>query len=962
MTPERWARLKVAFHEAAELPPTARGRLLETLRSADPDLHAELERLLAAHDAADDRFEGRGEAAVAALRSELQAAVEGLRIGPYQVVSELGRGGMGAVYLAERTDGGFQQRVAVKLLKRGMDTEEIVRRFVAERQSLAGLAHPNIARLLDGGQTADGRPYFVLEAVAGQPVTQWADARRLGVDERLRLFLPIADAVQFAHRNLVVHRDLKPANVLVDETGTPKLLDFGIAKLLDAPAGATRLTRHEAAPLTPDYASPEQFSGAPVTTATDVFGLGVLLHELVVGATPAAAERELGSGWGRRSASAIAQALAGRGRVDPRRARRLAGDLDTILGKALAPEPERRYGTAAELAEDVLRHLERRPVRARRPTLVYRVSRLVRRNKLAAGLALAVVAFAVTATVAAVGFARQRDRAEAESRRAEAQSRRLTAVKDFQVGLFKVADPGKNRGESVSARALLEAAGRSLLTPAEVTAGPAWLPDSLGRLSSDPEVRADLLQAIGETFSNLGVPDESERAFRAALALREDFEGPDAELDIAATLVPLGRLARERGDFAEAERLLRRSLQLRRNVLGGLAPVLGESLGELGLVARQRGDGPRAEAFFRRALAVERGGDDAGAERRAGVLINLANGLGENGSLDEAAALLGQAAEIHRKLYGENHPRAAEDWAALGGLEFRRGAFDRAAAHFERTIALRRRILGADHPDLALALSSLAAIELKRGRPEVAETSAREALAILSRMPEPPLPDLADIRVNLAEAAARRGADPVEVSSLVREALAASRTAYPSNDANIAMLLGNFAIVLRDQGNLDQAERLLRQSLELRRRTFGPDSAELGAGWNALATVLVRGARLAEAETAFRQALAIRRAALPATHPDLSSSLVGLGELLVDRGRPAEALPLLGEALTIRRSAYPAGHVRIGFAERALGTATFALGRKSEAAEHWRRALEILTAALGSEDPAVVALAAKLAP
>jgi serine/threonine protein kinase len=343
---ERWQRIKDVFATLLELAPAERAARLAATLPDDPSLAAEVESLLAAHDGADDFYERGALAAVPEVRQQLEGPIPGTLLGPYRVIRELGRGGMGAVYLAERDEPGFHQRVAIKLVKRGMDTDEIVRRFRAERQILASLSHPNIARLYDGGSAPDGRPYFVMEYIEGQPITTFAEEHKLSGEARLRLFLKVTAAVQSAHQSLVVHRDLKPANLLVDGTGEPKLLDFGIAKLLDPDGSESALTRSNRSPMTPDYASPEQKAGGPATTATDVYGLGLLLYELLVGLAPGTVERRLGSGWAERPPSQAVKALAAPADAAKRRlARHLGGDLDTIVATA-PPTPWPKISSA----------------------------------------------------------------------------------------------------------------------------------------------------------------------------------------------------------------------------------------------------------------------------------------------------------------------------------------------------------------------------------------------------------------------------------------------------------------------------------------------------------------------------------------------------------------------------------------------------------------------------------------
>ncbi|HEX6070076.1 MAG TPA: serine/threonine-protein kinase, partial [Longimicrobiaceae bacterium] len=429
LSSERWQQIDEIFAAALERAPAERDAFLRERCGGDAALRAEVESLLRSYGEAEevlgesvsDFAEPLVEDLRATLeREEMEALPGDGRIGPYRLLRVIGRGGMGAVYLAERADDQFEKRVALKLVKRGMDTDEVLQRFRYERQILAALEHPNIGRLYDGGAAEDGRPYLVMEHIAGEPVTTYCDRRRLSIDERLKIFETICGAVQFAHRNLVVHRDIKPSNILVTAEGTVKLLDFGIAKLLDpAHPELVPQTRTEMRLLTPEYASPEQIDGAQVTTASDVFALGVILFELLTGRRPSDGRGRrtqdrfgLDTGLGRPSSTVVrslpsekpgeapesAEEIAARRSTTPERLRmRLRGDLDTITLKALAEEPERRYHTAEQLLADVQRYRRGLPVLARGESFGYRATKFVRRHRV-------VVSFSSALAVLLIGF------------------------------------------------------------------------------------------------------------------------------------------------------------------------------------------------------------------------------------------------------------------------------------------------------------------------------------------------------------------------------------------------------------------------------------------------------------------------------------------------------------------------------------------------------------------------------
>ena len=538
--PAPWEEL---FDELAELPPPERVRRLAELETADPALAARLARLLAA-DGETAAFFARpapellgagGECAPLAI-----VLPAGTRVGSWRLLELLGRGGMGEVYLAERDGGAFVQRAALKLVKRGMDSQAIVRRFVRERQILSRLEHPGIARLLDGGSAEDGRPFFVLERVEGVPITE--HCRSLGLEEKLRLVQSVCAAVDSAHHRLVVHRDLKPANILVTADGNAKLLDFGISKLLAGDEEETALlTQLDARVLTPAYAAPEQILGEPVTTATDVYALGVLLFELITGALPHTREH--------RSLSALASAVeretaerpsALLRRTDPRLARRVAGDLDLVVLTALHRDPARRYPSAAALADDLGRFLAGRPLRARPVSGTYRLRKFVGRHR----LPVAVAVLGLAALVVGLGMALWQARAaQLAAQRADAEARRAERVKAFLFSVFRQWDPTQSEGPAVSAREMLEKGTRRIDV----------------ELAGEPATQADVLDAVARIESNLGLLDPALAHARRALALREEIL-PRSDLKIAESRVLFGSALRAHGDLAPAQQVLEQAL------------------------------------------------------------------------------------------------------------------------------------------------------------------------------------------------------------------------------------------------------------------------------------------------------------------------------------------------------------------------------------------------------------------
>jgi len=591
--PARFAAARQHFEALADLRPEEREKGLAELRRSDPELARAVEDLFAADSAVGDSFLGGAVAGFApALVEEalggpladgpdLQAP--GLRIGPYRLRKLLGRGGMGEVWEAERADGQFEQVVALKLLKRGMDSEAIVLRFLRERQILARLEHPHIARLLDGGVAADGRPYLVLERVEGEPIHEWCRRRATPVAERLRLMIAVCQAVDAAHRSLIVHRDLKPSNILVDTHGRVKLLDFGIAKLISGEnEPEAEQTRLEERALTPAYAAPEQILGHPVTTATDVYALGVVLYELLAGQLPH--RRDTGS------VAALAEEVERETLVRPSRiaaaasdARELAGDLDTIVLKALAREPGRRYGGAAALAEDLERHLEGRPVLARPDRVGYRLGKFVGRHRVVVGAAALATVALVAGTAISVW----------QARLARLEAAKATAIQKFVFGLFEV-----NRVRNPDGAKARQTTAEELLKLAVVE-----LDESPPATAAQREVHAELQSTIADLLADLGLHEEAVRLW-TALAAGLETGPPDRRL--AEVLVNRGVSASLIGGADQGRLDFERALA----ILDGLGDTTsvqrGWALYNLGqhYWSHPGTEKGKAEELFRAAIAV----------------------------------------------------------------------------------------------------------------------------------------------------------------------------------------------------------------------------------------------------------------------------------------------------------------------------------------------------------------------
>jgi serine/threonine-protein kinase len=814
MEAERWEQVKTILQEALERPEPERQAFLHGACGEDASLRAEVESLLG-HEAESEAFieepavERRPEEAADALDDTL---TEERRIGAYELVRRVGRGGMGNVYLAARVDREFEQKVAIKVIKRGMDTEEIVSRFRYERQILAGLDHPSIARLYDGGTTSDGRPYFVMEHVEGESIRDHCESRRLDTAERLRLFLEVCDAVHFAHQNLVVHRDLKPANIQVTADGKVKLLDFGIAKLLGGDE-VSPLTRQLGGRqlLTPEYASPEQLAGKPVTTASDVYSLGVLLYELLAGQRPfddegtgdvtrfaASREREP-----EKPSSAVRRRMraAKEGRDGRKLQRRLAGDLDHIVLKALRTEPRQRYASVRELAEDVERHLTGHPVLARKGAWLYLLSRFGRRHRRV--LAAAAV---VLALLAGFGFNwwSERERAAAERERAASELARAEGVEQLLRLVFTAADPESVRAQPPTVSDVLEK-GTALVVESDI----------------DSASKAELLSTLGTVYGNLGDHDQAESLLREAVRLRQSVFGERDPL-VALSLSALGLVLQSKGDYDEAEEAFREAIAISSE--GDPEPTrLPTYLNNLAGVLKAKGELQEIITIYEKVLALQRSeyGDDTVNVNIAITVNNLGSALLARGDYERAETALLQALEMRRELKlvsGES-----TTLYNLGVLYRDRGELKKGEDHLRQALELRQGLYAADHSKVAAVLRDLGACLRLQGDLAGAEDLLRQAIAI--ERPKGDSEDLATALRAQAVLAMARG-DSAAAEASAREAVEMMTGVFSEDHWRTADASSVLGEALLAQGRVDEARPLLESGYEVLLRVKGPKTRE----------------------------------------------------------------------------------------------------------------------------------------
>jgi serine/threonine protein kinase len=751
ISPERWLQLKEVFRVAIESEPQQRAAFLDQSCANDPVLREEIESLLTAHDGAEQFIEQPALASASEILStDARDSWAGRSVGQYRILREIGRGGMGLVLLAVRADDQFKQRVAIKILRRGMDTEDILRRFRNERQILASLEHSNIARLLDGGMTDDGLPYFVMEYIEGEPLDKYADEHKLSTNQRLRLFRTVCAAVQHAHQNLVIHRDLKPSNILVTSDGEPKLLDFGIAKVLNP-----ELTAQTIAPtatfmrlMTPEYASPEQIRGKSISTVSDVYSLGVLLYRLLtshspyhfMNRSPEEIEHLVCEIEPEKPSTAInrteeIRTEKGITKITPATVsqwhdeqtdalrRRLRGDLDNIVLKALRKEPERRYTSAAQLSEDIRRYIAGLPVSARKDTFTYRASKFIGRNKVAAIAAafftLAIIAGLVIALWQADNARRQRDLAQHERAKAERINQFLQRMLSFSNQSVTSVSPVAVR-KDVTVNEMLD----------QIT------PQVENELADQPEIRAQILRTIGSAYASQGQYDSAEKYLREALETQTQLDGEESA-EAAATIVELGVLSYRQQKLDEAGRLLGKAVTFYRKQQQANSPEYSAAkfalaLDHLGVVKYYQGDVNASLSLLKEALQISSGANLQGNER--GVLTFNKSDLGgvlvAQGDTENGERLLDEAAAEYRQISDQPRWELGATLVMLGIAALNQNRLDEAERYLLESERIFRQTLGDANSYLVYNLDRQAAVWYKKNNLKAAEEKSRESVAM----------------------------------------------------------------------------------------------------------------------------------------------------------------------------------------------------------------------------------------
>jgi eukaryotic-like serine/threonine-protein kinase len=958
MTPERWQQVCDILEKAVELVPERRPAFLDRACDADPSLRREVEALLASSDDMQSSFlralprqgptasrkkrvakvppqenspdaaPGAGDSGLSSTETIDAGETAEVVIGRYHLVHRIGEGGMGEVWLAEQKEP-VRRRVALKLIKAGMNTREVMVRFNSERQALALMDHPAIAKVLDAGSTPEGAPYFVMEYIAGAPITVYCDNHRLITRERLELFMHVCEGVQHAHQKAIIHRDLKPSNVLVTEVdghAAPKIIDFGVAKALTQVLTADTMFTHVGTMIgTPQYMSPEQAksSGEDIDTRTDVYSLGIIFYELLAGSPPIDLQNIELEEFLRRLREeepskpstkiqtqdvATSTEVARKRRSEPLAlAKQMRGELDVIAMKALEKERSRRYASPSDFAADIARYLRNEAVLAVPPSVAYRARKFARRYRAALATAAAFVLVLIAAAVVSI---RQSIRANREAAVAQ-------AVNDFlQNDLLAQASAVSQSGPSTKPDPDLKV--RTALDRAAARIG--------GKFPGQPEVEASIRDTLGQTYMDLGLYPEARTQLEQALDLHRRALG-EKNPKTLKTMSALGSVAYRQGKLAEAETLLSQVMPIQRRVLGPEHPDTLRTMNNLGNVYDNMGKFPKAEALHSQVLEIRR--RVLGSEHRYTLMSmnNLADVYLDEGKDAQAEALDSQVLEIGRRVLGPEHPDTLMSMNNLANVYVNQGKYAQADALYSETLELQRRVLGPEHPDTLRSMYNLAGVYDAEGKFAQAEALHSQALQIRRRLLGPEhfdtvasMNDLAGLYVDQGKYA--------QAEALLGQVLEIRRRLLGSENLDTLISMGTLAYAYTAQGKYAQAEPLFNQTVAIAGRALGPEHPATLSLLSSYALMYQRQGNYSLAEAYASQALAGRRHALGQEVPDTLTSQADVVLAYVSQGKFAGAEPLARATLETEKRVRPDDWSRFR-AESLLGASL--AGRKKYA-------------------------------
>ncbi len=866
MNAEQWKQVKTLFKEIVDLEPELRTERLESVKTEDPLLYEELVSLLEADSMETSILDGY---AIQQVDLSELVPLDGVQVGPFKIEKQIGSGGMGNVYLAHRTMGGFEQTVALKLIKYGMGTEQAIRRFEEERSILARLQHPHIARLIDGGITEEDRPWFAMEYVEGIPISHYCREVKATLRERLDLFLMITSAVKYAHKNLVVHGDLKPENILVtiqDDKPTIKLLDFGVARLIEA--GEEDVKPHHA--FTAEYASPEQLDKQPVTTASDIYSMGVILYELLTGTRPHRRnDQSLKEFLNRiRQSPPLLPSSVHREDLQNRYQKDLAGDLDSICLKAISAEPEQRYETAEQLADDIHRYLNHLPVTAAAGSRQYRAGKFIKRHKAGTASVIGILIVLITGILA---FAWQYSIASQERDRAQKEADTSQQIASFLQGLFEISDPAISRGDTLTAFTMLERGAGQIET----------------ELAGNPELLAEMLDILGAVYISLWEYQTAEEIFTRSEGYKRQIYADD-HISFSVNYHYLGNIQIQNGNFEAADSYLTAALRIRRANLRQNHPDIASTLQQMGFLNQQKSNFDKAEQLYSEALAIyeEQSSDDpdlamevASLKNSLGVILQI------TARYDEAEALFQDAISYIQTNLGDDHPRVINYLSNLGYVHILMGNTEEAERYLAQSVETARKIHGNHHPHTAVAMIYYSSFLFEQGEYLEVEHLSREILQIYTDFYDDDHPVIPVIYSNLANSLDNQGKFS-EAEKLHREALSRYIELFGSDSQQAARSHGNLGTTLGKMEKYDQALKSFHRSLEIEIIIYGENHPEPAFSHLAIAYVHKLTGENEKAEVHYLKGYQIFREVLGDDHHETRYALGVLTSFYEDSGQP----------------------------------------------------------------------------
>ncbi|MCB9258860.1 MAG: serine/threonine protein kinase [Ignavibacteriales bacterium] len=799
--------IKSIFERALELDRLSREIFFNNLKEEEKPYEEEVKSLLQAFEKHNDFLEIETDLNIFSEDKIGPHPLIGQHIGSYLIDEEIGIGGMGIVFKGKRDDKEFEQKVAIKILKQGLSTEYLVKRFQNERQTLANLQHPNIARLFDGGKTSEGLPYLIMEFIDGMPITEYCDKNNLSIDQRLKLFITVCNAVQYAHQNLVIHRDIKPGNILVNNEGRPKLLDFGVSKLLDNENSEKHedLTKTGMWHLTPEFASPEQIKGENITTASDIYSLGVLLYQILSGsapykiynASPLAISKILDE---EKITKPSEIALKNTKEINKEELenkllpnyKELKGDIDNIVLKAMHKDPNQRYSSVQEFSNDIDRYLKGLPVIARPDTYGYRFSKFVQRHKV--GVALFVlVNIIILSSIAAVIYqgriaAKERDKAKIENQKYE-------KVNGFLTSILSSVDPSEI-GRDVKVYDVLDKAAEDVET----------------NFKEHPEVEASIRSTLGNTYVNLGEYDKGKPFLEKAYKINLDKYGKESK-EIAASIHDLANYYDWIGEYKKADSLYSQSINIFRKVLDKPSKMFADALNNHGIVLMNFGKYEEAENLYLEAIDISKKVEGKKSKNLASIYNNLAYSYTDEGKLDKAEIYYKQSLRILLEILGKNRPEVGTAYNNLGWLYTQLEKFDSAEVYLQKSYELKYELKGKDHPDVGLALNNLGVIKTRKGEYLEAENYFYEAIEQYKKSYPSDHPLISTSYAGLGRVYFSLGKF-VKSEEYFRKSLEIKIKKLPADHWEIFKTKGELGIVLIKENKLNEAEKLLTKSYE----------------------------------------------------------------------------------------------------------------------------------------------------